>query len=178
MIRKGTIGFQNRTRLETIDTPAKLLNFARSNNIRTLPLNTKYLAVKLGIQVIDAPDLKDDVSGILEKDENDHWIIRVNIKHHPNRRRYTIAHELGHYCLHKHQEKFFECESFFRGRDRTRTETQANRFADELLMPKKVFQRFLNANITDVETLAQRFGVSTLALRIRAKELGYRESDI
>lgn len=182
MIRKGTIGFQIRsgsaTATPTIDTPAKLLNFARSNNIRILPLDTKALAEKLGIQVIYATDLKDEVSGILEKDENDRWIIRVNNKHHPNRQRYTIAHELGHYCLHKHQEKFFEDQTFFRGRGRTRTETQANRFASELLMPEDVFQRFLNEGVTDVETLAQRFGVSTLALRIRAKDLGYSESEI
>ena len=180
MIRKGTIGFAKNRISDTdlIDTPEKLLEFAKLHGIQTLPLDVKGVAEKLGIRVITDQMPKDEISGILEKNEENQWIIRINNKHHPNRQRYTIAHELGHYCLHKHQETFFEDHTFFRGRDRTQTETQANRFAGKLLIPDRIFQQFLSENITDVETLADKFGVSTLALRIRAKELGYSESEI
>lgn len=179
MIRKGTIGFQKSKTPETalIDSHEKLLKFAELNGIETCPFDVEEAAKKLGITVVHDPMLNDDISGVLKKEDDGHWAIYVNQRHHPRRQRYTIAHELGHFCLHKHQETIFEDQIFFRGLDRTKTETQANRFASNLLMPEEKFQQFLNEGITDVETLAEKFGVSTLALRIRAKDLGYSESE-
>lgn len=181
MMRKGTIGFRENSdrvsEVRLLDTAEKLLDFAKSSNIAIYPLDVKAIAEKLGIAVI-YQTFKDDISGILEKDESNKWTIRVNEAHHPNRQRYTIAHELGHFCLHKHQETFFEDKIFFRGLERTKTETQANRFASQLLMPEDFFRQYLSEGITDVESLAEKFGVSSLALRIRAKDLGYSESEI
>jgi len=179
MIRTGTIGFGDANEeVATIDSPEKLLVFARLHGIRTAPLDVRTLAEKLGIVFVSEKNMGDDISGILEKDENDLWTMRVNGKHHPNRIRYTIAHELGHFCLHRHQEKFFEDQIFFRGLERTKTEKQANRFASELLMPESLFQQYLDDGFTDIESLAKKFGVSTLALRIRAKDIGFTESEI
>lgn len=181
MIRKGTIGFRKNNdvpEVPLLDTPEKLFNFAKAQEITTDPLDVAAIAEKLGIVVKFDQSLKDDISGILEKNEDNKWVMRVNAKHHPNRQRYTIAHELGHFCLHKHQETFFEDQIFFRGLEKTRTEKQANQFASELLMPESLFTQYLNDGVTDVESLAKRFGVSTLALRIRAKSLGYSETEI
>jgi Zn-dependent peptidase ImmA (M78 family) len=172
MIRKGIIGIKTKSQGDDIDSPQKLLTFAKTNNVTICPLDVKSVANKMGINVDESFELSDNISGILEKDENDKWIIRVNASHHPNRQRYTIAHELGHYCLHKHQERFFEDQIFFRGLESTKTEYQANNFASEILIPEDQFWQFLNEGITDVEELAKKFGVSTLALRIRAKNLG------
>ncbi|MBO6696911.1 MAG: ImmA/IrrE family metallo-endopeptidase [Maricaulis sp.] len=80
------------------------------------------------------------------------------------RARFTVAHELGHLALHSNVQlaranpdaiiKPFE-----------NSETQADRYAAELLMP---YQHF-NPNET-VETIAAKFGVSQEAARIRHNE--------
>ena len=56
----------------------------------------------------------------------------------------------------------------------TRAERQANRFARELLIPKKELRKLVYSGKTNVLELAQHFNVSTLVLRIRAKEIGLR----
>jgi Zn-dependent peptidase ImmA (M78 family) len=175
LIRKGTIGIpkDRQTPIDTIDSPRKLQKFAESNGIKTCPLDVQRVAEKLDIQVLFHNFSDNEISGTLEKNDEGTWIIRVNDNHHPNRQRYTIAHELGHYCLHRHQELFFEDQIFFRGLEPTKTERQANKFASEILMPEEKFQEFLDQNITNVDELAKNFQVSTLALRVRAKELGY-----
>jgi Zn-dependent peptidase ImmA (M78 family) len=170
MIRKGLIGIKDNN---NIDTPQKLLDFAKRNNINVCPLDVKSVAHKMGIKVNESTTLPDAVSGILEKDEGGHWTIYTNVRQHPNRQRFAIAHELGHYCLHRFQETFFEDRIFFRGLESIKTEYQANMFAYKILIPEYQLLKLLNNGIRDIEELAKKFGVSTLALRIHAKNLGY-----
>jgi len=179
MIRKRRFGVpQGRNpNLDLVDTSESLLKFVADSDIETCPLDVRKVAEKLGILVVDDPSLQEEVSGILEKQENGEWTIRVNANHHPNRQRYTIAHELGHYCLHRHQQVFFKDQIFFRGLERSKIEWQANTFAGEILMPEKQFRDFLKEGICDIDELAQTFQVSSLALRIRASELGFQVSD-
>ena len=153
------------------DTARQLLDHADQNGIKRCPLDVEGLAKFLGIEV-RFENLKGDISGILEKNDAK-WIMRVNKKHHPHRQRYTIAHELGHYCLHRHQESIFEDVIFFRGLKPTETEWQANQFASEILMPDYEFSKAIEEGITDIEQLAKRFCVSSMAVRVRAKQLGY-----
>jgi Zn-dependent peptidase ImmA (M78 family) len=155
-----------------ITTPDGLLRFALANDGKLCPLDVETLAKKAGIEVVYEP-LDGDMSGSLRL-VGKKWKITVNKNHHPNRRRYTIAHELGHYFLHRHQENSFEDHVFFRGGGHTTQEWEANAFASEILMPVEEFKRFMREGINDVDELAKKFGVSTLALRIRAKELGFQ----
>jgi Zn-dependent peptidase ImmA (M78 family) len=158
--------------VDLIDTPDKLLKFAEFNRIPTLPLGVAEVAKKIGIHIEVLP-LKNDLSGILYKDEkNNKWVIQVNSNHHPNRQRYTIAHELGHFCLHKHLEHIFEDHIFFRGGESSPVEWQANDFASTILIPENKFRELVRSGNREIEELAEIFQVSTLALRIRAKNLG------
>ncbi len=155
-----------------IDTPEKLLKFAESQGLDSVPLNVAAVAEKVGIR-IEYISLENDLSGILYKDEeDDSWVMQVNEDHHPNRRRYTIAHELGHFCLHRHLRRRFEDKIFFRGGEANKPEWQANDFAGAILMPEDKFREMVRSRISKVEVLAKEFKVSTLALRIRAKNLG------
>lgn len=52
-------------------------------------------------------------------------------------------------------------------------EWEANQFAGEILMPESDFRRLVRQGITSVDELAESFAVSSLALRIRAKQLGF-----
>jgi Zn-dependent peptidase ImmA (M78 family) len=80
---------------------------------------------------------------------------------------------LGHFCLHKHLRHIFEDQVFFRGAEPCKEEWQANDFASSILMPESELRDSVRSGITDIEQLAEKFAVSTLALRIRAKNLGF-----
>ncbi len=175
----GRRNFGNETRpmgdASTIDTSDKLLEFAIGKRIKTSPLDVYGLSNALDIIIKDKKfeEDKKDFSGILYKNSNTKkWIILVNRDHHPNRKRYTIAHELGHWCLHKHQKSLFEDKIFFRGGNSEKSEWQANDFASEILMPENDFRAKIESGINEVEDLAREFQVSTIALRIRVKKLG------
>ena len=179
MIRKRRFGVSSEKAFcpDLIDTSEALLKFAADSDIKLCPLDVQEVALRLGIFIVPDSSFHEEISGILEKDENDQWTIRVNAHHHPNRQRYTIAHELGHYCLHRHQKDIFKDQIFFRGLERSRVEWQANTFAGEILMPEDQFRSFLQEDVCDIDELAKRFQVSSLALRVRASELGFQVSD-
>ncbi len=168
----ATFGEQDPNDFLLIDTAEKLLRYADVQGLGSIPLNVEAIARKFGISV-EPVSLKDDISGILYEDkENNSWVLRVNKEHHPNRQRYTIAHELGHFCLHRHLKQFFEDKIFFRGSESNKEEWQANEFASAILIPEQKFREKVRSGITKVDKLAREFQVSTLALRIRAKTLG------
>lgn len=99
-----------------------------------------------------------------------HKVIGVNGNHSQVRRRFTIAHELGHHCLNHHL--WFDdnhavtidnppsegCE----GADKT-PEREANIFASELLVPLAILKREAKRERSPQE-LARLFGVSYEAM--------------
>ncbi len=159
--------------IDLIDSPDKLLEFARCQDIVTFPFDVEAAATALGITVEYSP-LDDDLSGILRLNpENNKWEMTVNSGHHTNRQRYTIAHELGHFCLHRSEAKEFKDHIFFRAAVSDKMEWGANEFAGKLLMPEDDFRNLVREGVTSVDELARNFAVSSLALRIRAKQLGF-----
>jgi hypothetical protein len=84
------------------------------------------------------------------------------------RMRFTQAHELGHYVLHRTSRDGFQCgDSDVLGwpGDEASLETQADVFASYLLMPMDDFRRQTNS-IVDLNILslcAERYGVSLTA---------------
>ena len=153
-------------------TASSLRAIAEANGISTSPLEVHRLADILGIKLLCIP-MDDDISGSLRIAESgDHWIMKVNSLHHPNRQRFTIAHELGHYALHASNNSDFVDRNFFRNNDSSPMEREANRFASELLMPEQEFRESVKNLAGDIEALSKHFKVSTLAVRVRAKTLG------
>lgn len=147
-----------------------------------LPVDVYAVASAYGVEVKEVP-MEDSVSGILViRDE--HAAIGVNEAHHPNRQRFSIAHELGHFMLHSKSSNLFidATPIFFRddhSADGTEyQEIQANAFAAELLMPEKILREQLRNRPIDafddlpLRQLAARFGVSVQALSIRLTRLG------
>ena len=158
---------------EEMSTPDELIKLAEKNGIKTDPINVTELAMVLGISIIYEP-MPDDDSGSLKIDKKTgSWVMTVNSLHHPHRQRFTIAHELGHRVKHAREKSLFEDKTFFRNGDSNIVEAQANRFAAELLMPNDVFAHFIEKVSSKVEDIADHFQVSSMAVRIRAKHLGY-----
>lgn len=128
-------------------------------------------------------DLEDSVSGVLVIKESK-GVIGVNANHHPNRQRFTVAHELGHFLLHRDAGRVFVDRSpvFFRDGESSegtsQQEIEANSFAAALLMPETELRKLLNDHPIDafdemsVRRLAARLGVSVQALTIRLTRLG------
>lgn len=155
-------------------TVTQLLDVAKQKGVETSPLDVKALLSVLGIRLISIP-MKDDVSGILSLDVNGRdWVVKVNALHHPNRQRFTIAHEIAHFCRHRFQQAEFEDLSFFRNGETNQMEVEANRFASELLMPESIFKDKVRMFSGSIEEIARYFRVSTLAVRVRAKILGMK----
>ena len=102
------------------------------------------------------------------------WIIRVNNNHNPRRQRFTILHELGHYMLHRNKLQSFTDEIFFRARVKGDIEYKANEFASKLLMPEDSVRKAIAEGVRNLGLLAERFDVSSPAMKIRVQELGYK----
>lgn len=117
--------------------------------------------------------LDSSVSGYL-KQVDGIWVIGVNCLHNPKRQRFTIAHELGHYHMHKDKNLMFEDTTFFRNTDNTSIEYSANEFAANLLMPEDQVKKRIDAGVKNIETLAEFFNVSLAAIKYRVVSLGYK----
>jgi len=102
------------------------------------------------------------------------WIIRVNKNHNSKRQRFTILHELGHYILHRNKLQSFTDEIFFRAGLKGDIEYRANEFASKLLMPEDLVRKAIAEGIRNLGMLAERFDVSSPAMKLRVQELGYK----
>lgn len=94
----------------------------------------------------------------------------------PERDRFTVAHEFGHFVLHylwkRQKDPLYppQIVAYRRGSDRI--EWEANWFAGAFLMPEEAFRVAYGLHAGDLWSLAARFKVSTKAAEVRAKELG------
>jgi Zn-dependent peptidase ImmA (M78 family) len=156
------------------------------HNIVDAPVDVERLAQSEQVD-IRKERVDGDISGFLFRDRDKSTaIIGVNSRHHANRQRFTIAHELGHFMLHTmdqvHVDRGFEVrlrnDESSKGTDTD--EKEANLFAAELLMPKAFLEKDL-ANIETVDlmeektikSLAEKYQVSTHAFAFRLAYLGY-----
>jgi Zn-dependent peptidase ImmA (M78 family) len=134
-----------------------------SFTITSIPMDIYALAASLGLTIKHAP-LDNNISGYL-KEHNGNWEIGVNSLHHPNRQRFTIAHELGHYFLHRDKAPFEDGLLFRKDNQQNPLEREANQFASLLLMPSLEFKRALKDQ--SVLEAAKMFGVSEQAAMYR-----------
>lgn len=103
------------------------------------------------------------------------WIMCINSSHNPKRQRFTMAHELGHYILHRGKNIEFVDTTFFRSDEMDSIEYIANEFASRLLMPEDKLRKLIDEDrIKNIGELASRFDVSSAAMKYRVISLGYR----
>ena len=157
------------------------------HNITRVPVPLERIAKAEGAQLRYVP-LDHELSGMVYIKQHSPFI-GVNALHHPNRQRFTIAHEIGHLILHRdriakqvHVDKEFRV-SFGLHRDAQSTlgtdlmEIEANQFAASLLMPLFFIDHIMGANEFDIdnddpiEKLARKLRVSTQALQYRIRNL-------
>ena len=113
----------------------------------------------------------DELSGYVEKRGN-RWFIGVNIYQSKRRQRFTMAHELGHICLHANEITSRREETiFFRAQLTTRIEKEANDFASDLLIPAALLRTKIAEGRKKLSELADIFDVSIDAMRYKAFKL-------
>lgn len=151
-------------------------------SVKDLPIPVEEIAIKRGLE-IKAYDLGENVSGALVIVDG-----RGTIGYNPSeskvRQRFTVAHELGHYELHKHEKGLFVDKDFkvlFRdgnsSKGEIRNELEANAFAAALLMPEKFLVKEINkrnfdlSDESDLKELAKLFSVSVSAMTFRIANL-------
>ena len=112
----------------------------------------------------------------LIKDEQ--RLIWINSLHHPNRQRFTLAHEIGHHVLHEeilregvHVDKGILRRDTVSSTGTETKEIQANAFASQLLMPNAEITRLSqDLDLDDeesIKSLAKKFRVSVAAIQYR-----------
>lgn len=152
--------------------------------VKKTPVPVERIIKAKGIVLEYAP-LESELSGMAYiKDQV--AIIGLNALHHPNRQRFSAAHELGHHELHSSQlHDAIHVDKGLRvlARDGLSSEgidsleIEANTFAAELLMPKNLLLDALDSEGLDieddesVEKLARKFRVSASAMRFRLASL-------
>jgi Zn-dependent peptidase ImmA (M78 family) len=151
------------------------------SKVKHPPVPVEDIAKKKGV-MIRRGSVEARVSGFLYRNEGrGHALIGVNAVQHPNRQRFTIAHELGHLLLHAgddvHVDKHRDDVSS-QGTDLE--EIESNLFAAELLMPAKFLAEDLKGhgalhllNEEKVYSLAKRYKVSQQAMALRLSHIGY-----
>lgn len=169
--------------MDTKVITARVLAILREFKDVTLPIRIEEIAKMRGCKIMPYP-LGDDVSGLLSI-EDGKGIIGYNEKESKVRRRFTIAHELGHYEFHRNESDLFLDKQFiYRSTSSGSTkvtqqmEQQANAFASIILMPPDLVKKEVNKMQLDlgsghaINELARIFEVSPTAMSIRISSLG------
>ena len=156
----------------------------QEHEVTAPPVPVERIARGLSVQLRFSP-LDQELSGmVFVKDDTP--IIGVNAIHHPNRQRFTIAHECGHLILHRaqvtkevHVDKGFPMlmRDTAAAAGVNEMEIEANLFAAELLMPESLLTEALGNAPFDIDddatvsALARRFRVSLSAMQFRLGNL-------
>ena len=135
------------------------------------------------IDTVRGEDL-DGFDGLLKANKaRSKWLVLYNsATPSEGRKRFTIAHEFGHYILHRHQQDLFECgdDDIETGDNNERDiEAEADLFASTLLMPLDDFRRQVDGQPISFDLLghcADRYGVSLTAAALRWIEIAPRRA--
>lgn len=161
----------------------KAKKICAENHISEYPVNIVGLCERFGISVYQEY-LPDDVSGFIVAQEeplekyDSKQVIVVNLSDCASRRRFTIAHELAHYILHKKPD-----DALYAHRDAGQNggmEQEANIFASNLLMPEDLVRSALKQqgeagrklfDFEKIEFISGQFAVSRPAAQVRLEQL-------
>ncbi len=145
------------------------------------PVDPIKIACSAGIEVYDS-QLGKDLWGMLLGGDNSATMY-LDIDQPPSRKRFSAAHELGHYMTHAAVESFdgFNVRPIKSGEgyadarsDEGRGnvfEVIANEFAGSLLMPEEKFRELKKSGNSDID-IANYFKVSVDSVSYRSRLLG------
>lgn len=137
------------------------------------PVKLGEIAKNLGITVL-LSTLPRGTSGQIGQEEGQ-FVIRINRHEAKHRQRFTLAHEIAHFLLHR--DRILDAGGWsenvlLRSGQPAEIEYEANRLASDLVIPSSQladataeYSGPLTSEV--IEDLARRFGVSTTAMEIK-----------
>lgn len=142
------------------------------------PIPVREIAEAVDIYEIREERLSGLEGGLITSADKSEGAILVNADRDEKRKRYTIAHELGHYLNPWHKansSEGFRCasrdlaaERFQQGDRAAQMEVEANEFAAALLMPPNLvheaMRRLSGIDISHILAMSSRFEVSREAM--------------
>ncbi|MCY4461047.1 MAG: ImmA/IrrE family metallo-endopeptidase [Albidovulum sp.] len=137
------------------------------------PVRLGAMAARLGIKVLIST-LPRGTSGRIEQ-EGDQFVIRINRHEAKHRQRFTLAHEIAHYLLHRDKivaSGGWSENVLLRSGQPQNIEYEANRLASDLVIPSNLLANAtteIEGPITSetIKSFARRFGVSEAAMEIK-----------
>lgn len=152
-----------------------------SRHMASAPVDLKAIFRDLGI-TYEEGWMTGGASGSITRSGDD-FTVAVNSMESANRQRFTAAHELAHYLLHRDlmgdgKKMHRHIDNLYGGGEpdgdvvfKRSHEIQANRIAAQIIMPAQLVVQE-HAQTPDAAALAVKFGVSKAAMEIRLKTLG------
>ena len=153
--------------------------FLRHYPSLSAPVPIEELALAVNVNEIRELDAEGFEGALLTNEEKTSGVILYRRGASGGRKRFTIAHELGHYLIPTHKGSR-QCSAadlrVYRSSDAVRRqEAEANRFAAGILMPKPWFvsdmRRMGNAELEHLLLLSERYETSLAAVANRYAEL-------
>lgn len=171
-------------------TLTKMLDQVFGAGPERYPVNVEALALQYSAQRFPDDRIKkvvsDDLEGcegaLIPSSNGKTWGILYDRSQRPERARFTIAHEFGHYLLHREANpNGFQCgEDDVSRRDGKGAEKEADTFAAYLLMPLHDFRSRIppdhKPTIDELSACAERYGVSLTAAILRWLEYTNRRA--
>jgi Zn-dependent peptidase ImmA (M78 family) len=143
-----------------------------SDLLSVAPVNVAAVAERLGLGIYEK-NLASGISGALVRDQSyqtgSGFVIFVDDSESYVRQRFTAAHEIGHFVLHRDKiGDGIEDNYLLRSTNfSNRMEVEANKFAADLLMPFDLVDQLIRTGSADVSSMAKALEVSEIAMGIR-----------
>ena len=159
----------NQTRIDSVIADIK----AQMDDEYYPLVGLNVMAEKLGIKIFesDLTEIAGSLSGFITYEDpvtKSHPQIFIEKTMSPERKKFTLAHELGHHFLHEGMKLRLDNLDYSSNGKDTVEESEANYFAATLLMPKELVLKLLDKR-KSVEEIANYFQVSLSAARNRIK---------
>lgn len=151
--------------------------------VHNAPVPIEEIADYLHIKIEDENFPPDSTIDAMMLRRGAHASIVVNKDHHINRKRFSIAHEIGHFLLHANDDLYIDKKVqeqlfiFTRASGKKDSdEIEANQFAAELLMPSDLIKRDFLRKIEKreenfISKMAEEYQVSETALTYKLMNL-------
>jgi len=164
--KDGTLGQGKKTIEEVVQ------DVLDKSGIKKAPVDLTKILQKFKIDAEESSTIA--AEGVLVYSKSQKWAgIKYRAGLTEGRRRFTIAHELGHYFLENVEGGETSCSIDGEGNNKEQ-ERQANSFASSLLMPTEWVRSSISQSIKGIEdvlSISKQFEVSQTAAAIRLVQL-------
>lgn len=143
-----------------------------------IPVKLGSMAKELGVVVKRSPTIPRSVSGQIKRLETGIYEIKINKYESRKRQRFTLAHELAHFLLHRNEiDRLGEIADnvLYRSGASETIEYEANRLAAQIIIPEEAISERQQASGKNVDQLAKEFGVSKTVMEVRMAAYKERE---